>query len=111
MCVYTLKRYTNQKYINDNPITATIDVGMRDVPIELMEELSSARDTLVGNYYELLNHTNHTVNNSLYNLKDLTAADVPGHNIVSHPLMMSLTEGDIMRRASGNRMIEDLPEN
>ena len=109
--VTNVDKTTVQKYINDNPITATIDIGMRDVPIELMEELSDARDMLLGNYYELINHTNYTIDNSLYKLRDLTAADVPGHNIVSHPLMMSLTEWDIMRRASGNRMIQDLTEN
>jgi len=109
--VTNVDKTTVQKYINDNPITATIDVGMRDVPIELMEELSAAKQNILADYYELETHTNYVINNSLYTLKDLTAADVPGHNIVSHPLMMSLTEWDIMRRASGNRMIQDLTEN
>ena len=109
--VTNVDKTTVQKYINDNPITATIDIGMRDVPIELMEELSAAKQNILADYYELETHTNYVINNSPYTLKDLTTADVPGHNIVSHPLMMSLTEWDTMRRVSGSRMIQDLTEN
>ena len=109
--VTNVDKTTVQKYINDNPITATIDVGMRDVPIELMEELSASRDNLLGNYYDLANHSMDIASNSVYINRDLTAVDVPSHNLVSHPLMMSMTEWDILRRASGNGMIADITEN
>ena len=109
--VTNVDKTTVQKYINDNPITATIDVGMRDVPIELMEELSASKDNLLANYYELANHANDVASNSVYANRDLTVVDVPSHNLVSHPLMMSMTEWDIMRRASGNGMIADITEN
>ena len=109
--VTNVDKTTVQKYINDNPITATIDIGMRDVPIELMEELSASKDNLLANYYELANHANDVASNSVYANRDLTVVDVPSHNLVSHPLMMSMTEWDIMRRASGNGMIADITEN
>ena len=48
--VTNVDKTTVQKYINDNPITATIDIGMRDVPIELMEELSAAKQNILADY-------------------------------------------------------------
>ena len=116
--VTMVDKKTVDNYLKDNPIELTIDIGQRNVPIELMEEKGVIRQNLIGGAMELQNKTS-AVSQNLP--KSMTVADIPLNMVLEFGSSpgSGLLGGNVFNTGylneahatTGSRLIEEITNN